>query len=212
MSEPSDYQALVSSLSQERLRKYLEASDNNPRNTILLYESNMRLSEAFYTPLQCLEVCLRNKIHRSISPTYGDDWYQNQNLHLAETQLSKIRGALDELRRNKKPASPGAVVAELSFGFWVGLLGRHYDATLWRRAIAGAFRKHARGIKRDVIHGRMNMLRRFRNRVAHHEPIFQKDLLGVHHDLIDAVAWMCPDTAAWVDRTSRLRAVINSSN
>ena len=54
----------------------------------------------------------------------------------------------------------------------------------------------------------MNALRRLRNRIAHHEPIFQKDLRLMHDETIEAIRWLCPITAAWADTNSRVRVVL----
>jgi len=40
---------------------------------------------------------------------------------------------------DRKPVIAGQMLAELKFAFWVGLLGKHYDPTIWRRAIYKAF-------------------------------------------------------------------------
>jgi hypothetical protein len=42
-----------------------------------------------------------------------------------------------------------------------------------------------------------DMIRRFRNRVAHHEPILSGDLPARHREIIETIGWMCPLTASW---------------
>jgi hypothetical protein len=92
-----------------------------------------------------------------------------------------ILDAKVELVKDRKPAIGGQMLAGLKFAFWVGLLGKHYDATIWRKAIYKAFLAHG-GKPRSVVHSRLNAIRRLRNRIAHHEPIFQKDTLVQSHD------------------------------
>ena len=100
----------------------------------------------------------------------------------------------------------GDLVAELKFAFWVGLLGPHYDATLWRKALYKGFL--ARGGKpRSTVHNQFNALRRFRNRVMHHEPIFRRPLFQLHDEIIEAIEWMWCDTAAWTAHHSRFPTV-----
>jgi hypothetical protein len=210
VSESKPLEALRQSISLERLSKYLAASHGNSERAISLYEHNMRLSEAFYTPLQCLEVCLRNKMHDQLTDRFAPNWYDLPATGLLSAAGVSVAGAIRELRQSKKQVTPGAVVAELSFGTWVSLLGPVYDATLWRTTLTKAFRLNGKGMKRSVVHGRMNALRRFRNRVAHHEPIFQKDLPAVHAELLEAIEWLCPATAHWAGGLSRARAVIAS--
>jgi hypothetical protein len=89
-----------------------------------------------------------------------------------------------------RASAPGKVIAELKFAFWVGLVGPQYDATIWRKCLYKAFRSVG-GKRRKDIHSRLNALRRFRNRIAHHEPIFHKPIKVTHIEVIETVRWMC---------------------
>lgn len=165
----------------------------------------MLLAEAFYVPLQCLEVCLRNKIHDRMSEVYGADWLTSATAApLNDFSRSLVN---DAKKKVGEDASSGKLVAELSFAFWVGLLATQYDATLWRRALHSCF-KATRGQKRSVVHGRLNAVRRFRNRIAHHEAIYDRPLERLHREMIEAVGWMCQDTCAWAEHHSRVEAVL----
>lgn len=198
-------ESLEISLSRERLEKYLDETGQDLDASIELYEKNTRLSEAFYTPLQCVEVCLRNQINVKLSTAYGELWYQNGNPPLNDDSLRMIFEAKEELTKSGK-VTPGRVVAELKFAFWVGLLGPKYDATLWRKCLYLAFPASG-GRPRKTIHSRLNAIRRFRNRVAHHEPIFHLAPIVRHQEIIEAIEWMCRNTAAWALHHSRLPIV-----
>ena len=99
-------------------------------------------------------------------------------------------------------ASNGAIVAELSLGFWVSLVAQRYAETLWKKCLFRAFTCNGRHMNRKHVHQRLNALRRFRNRVAHHEPIIFNDLANTHAELIEAISWMCPITAKWTNEQS----------
>jgi hypothetical protein len=199
--------ALEKSLSTERLVKYLAASNGDPGIAITLYERNTRLSEAFYTPLQFMEICLRNKLNEQLIHHYGPDWFRPGKTPLHADAIGSITDAVGDLNQAKKPITVGAVVAELSFGFWVALLGPRYDATIWRKALYLAFMENGKRMSRARVHGRFNALRRFRNRIAHHEPIFLNNLAHTHAEIVEATAWMCPNTAAWTTFHSRFAVV-----
>jgi len=199
--DAAEIAALEASISRERLKKYLDATGDHLPSALDLYERNMRLSEAFYTPLQGLEVCLRNKLDAQLEAIYGPLWLTDHTAApLDDHMRSFVNDAIAGL-----PANPtrGQIVAELRFAFWVGLLGKKYDNSLWR---AGCFKVFTApgGRPRKTVHGRMNAIRRFRNRVAHHEPIFHKDLAAVHCEILEAVAWMCPATCGWIGSHSRV--------
>ena len=198
-------EALEVTLSRERLEKYLDETGQDLDAAIELYEKNTRLSEAFYTPLQAVEVCLRNQLNVRLSNTYGELWYENGNPPLADDATRMIFEAKEELRGEKR-ITPGRVVAELKFAFWVGLLAPKYDATLWRKCLYEAF-PGVGGRPRRIIHGRFNAIRRFRNRIAHHEPIFHLAPIIRHQEIMEAIGWMCRHTSAWALHHSRLPVV-----
>jgi hypothetical protein len=79
----------------------------------------------------------------------------------------------------------GHVVAELSFGFWTGLLANRYHARLWEPALRRSFPLLPPGVTRRSLHRRVESVRRLRNRVAHHEPVFGRDLAGDHRDILE---------------------------
>jgi hypothetical protein len=202
---PAINAALEITISQERLVKYLLSANNDLDAAIALYEKNMRLAQSFYAPLQCLEICLRNKLHVAMTAAYGVDWFDNGNAPLDQDAKREILEAYRNLDEKPEP-QPGDLIAELRFGFWVSLLGPRYDATLWRRALNQAFRAKA-GKPRKAVHGRLNALRRFRNRVFHHEPIFHRPLEELHNELLEAIGWMDEPTRAWTEHHSQFPAV-----
>lgn len=198
--------ALQKTLTIARLDSYLLESNNELDRALTLYERNTRLSEAFYTPLQCLEICFRNTLDICMGNAYGNDWFQNGNAPLNNDAKSMIEDAYREIKK-PPPIPAGDVVAELKFAFWVSLLGPGYDATLWRKALYKGFTVGS-GKKRSDVHSRFNVQRRFRNRIAHHEPIFIRNLTATHNEIIEAIGWMCSDTKAWTQYNSRVPQVI----
>lgn len=194
--------SLEITLSRDRLEKYLDETGQDLDASIELYEKNTRLAEAFYMPLQCVEICLRNQLHIQLSNTYGELWYENGNPPLLDDSLRMIFEAKEELTKAGR-VTPGRMVAELKFAFWVGLMGPKYDATLWRKCLHRAFPASG-GRPRKTIHWRFNAIRRFRNRVAHHEPIFHLSPIVRHQEIIEAISWMCRNTSAWALHHSRL--------
>ncbi len=128
------------------------------------------------------------------------------NAALGRDARRVIGDALNKLRKSEKDrccVPHDDVIAELNFGFWVSLLGPGYDSSIWRRVLASGFREQGRGLRRDRVQGRLNMLRRIRNRVAHHAPVIDHDIARAHAELIEAIAWMCADTAGWTAHEMR---------
>jgi hypothetical protein len=194
-------------LSTERLTKYLADSNSDLDAAITLYERNCALSEALYIPLQSLEICLRNCINHEMRKHYGVDWMTSGHAPLLPNAVQMINDAIYACGLNY---TNNDLVAELKFSFWVGLTGPKNDATLWRKAIHRAFRAHG-GQKRSRVHHRLNALRRFRNRVAHHEPIYV-NASQMHAECLEAIGWMCAHTCAWATHQSRFLTVAAQHN
>lgn len=211
MRTPALDAALLRGLSPPRLGRYLADSNGILDAALSLYERNTRISEAFYLPLQGLEVCLRNHLNMQLQARYGTNWFRTNAAPLNPATIEKLDAAMDKLTGEGVPLSQGAVVAELSFGFWVSLLGRAYDRALWPHVLSPAFRSSGKRMLRRDVHQRMNGLREFRNRVAHHEPIYHLDPGLKHAEIIEATAWICPDTTAWLLSTSRVPSVLSTS-
>ena len=197
--------SLERTLSNDRLTKYLAATASDLNAALTLYERNMRLSESMYIPLQILEVCLRNRINHEMSFIYGANWLNNSMVPLQLNAKQMITEATKACGVNH---SNSDLVAEIKFAFWVSLLGPRYDATIWRSVVQKAFRAKG-GKKRADVHSRLNALRRFRNRVAHHEPIYST-ASKMHAECLEAISWMCPDTCAWATHQSRFERVASA--
>ncbi len=199
-------QALVQTISTERLGKYIKDQGDNVDLAIGLYEKNIQLSAAFYPELQALEVSLRSKIHTQMQNAYGAGWLLNKEAPLEKAAQEAINEVWDEMKKPQAKRTSGDIVAELKFSFWIGLLGPKYDETTWRKNNHKAF-PNFKG-KRSVLQGRLNMVRRFRNRIAHHEPIFHKDRGRTHQEIIEAIGWMCEDTKEWAMQISAARILL----
>lgn len=67
------------------------------------------------------------------------------------------------------------VVANLTFGFWTNILrrGSGYHANFWVPILSSAF---PRGNNRVFYEERYKRIKKLRNRIAHHEPIFKQNL------------------------------------
>ena len=143
---------------------------------------------------------------------YGLRWYDNPAIGMAPAALRLVGDAKDTLAKSRKPVDPPRVVAELSFGFWVSLLGRgpsgRYETTLWRPAVHRAF-PHIRSLRKHV-HAPLDSLRVLRNRIAHHEPIFTRHLAADYARILTVIGWICPDTAAWIDHHSTVHALLTT--
>jgi hypothetical protein len=206
---PHQIDALEATISRDRLARHVSDAAGDRTGALQLYVFNTTASEAFYTPLQGLEICLRNAIGSQLLRAFGITWIHRGKMPMLQYPLTDmLANAEAGLRDDNKPVTHGSVIAELSFGFWVTILSGRYEMPLWRPLLRHAFPLRPKGIERKQIHGALNAVRRLRNRIAHHEPILTRDLGKDHNTIVRLVSWMCADTADWVAAHSRLPQVL----
>ncbi|AOS61847.1 hypothetical protein [Actinoalloteichus hymeniacidonis] len=201
---PADLPSWVSAtLSIPRFTPYLEAAGSDHEAAVRLYWWNVRVSEAFYTPLHCLELALRNALNSRLRERFArSDWWvavqlTAQGSRNLEEAHRKVRG------RAGKDHSADDIVAQLTFGFWVSLVSRGaaYDRTLWVPALHKAF-PHYRG-GRAQLHDNLTAMLLLRNRIMHHEPVHHRDLAADHTKILRLLGYISPmmvEMLAEVDR------------
>jgi hypothetical protein len=195
--------------SRERLEPYLRACRGDRSAAVRLYAWNIQVSAAFQAPLGCLEIEYRNALHYQLTALFGrDDWWLAPNMLLHHTAQRIVADAVQEIRRRGEPLTPARTVAELSFGFWVSLLGSgaDYETRLWRPTLRHAFPGY-RG-RRKPLHKEFDEVRRLRNRIAHHEPVHRRDLAADHEQVIRLLGYISPEYAAWVRLHDRVPEVL----
>jgi len=179
-----------------------------------LYLWNLRLASAYSEALHWVEVGLRNALSSQwqllrdtrVPSGYWFDlklrwfspWYQPEAERL-------VRKAVARAGVRQQGAAPGKVVAELTFGFWTRMLSRHYEASLWTPAFRHAF---PAGVSRQEVAERFTALHRLRNRVAHHEPLFDGAHLRHWLTVIQVLDWLEPQALSAVMPTLQFDSVI----
>jgi len=189
--------------SPDRVEPYVAACGGNRSRAIHLYAWNARATGAFVEVMHHVEVLLRNRIADTLAGDVGRRWYTSPVV-LTPAGLGMVTEALDRIRRGGKRATYGQVIASLTFGFWTGLFGASaHNEDLWRRHLHKTFRRHGPGRRKDVA-GRLAVIRIFRNRLAHHEPIHGQNLVERHEELLELAAWLDPAAEAWIRKESRV--------
>jgi hypothetical protein len=193
-------------LSTDRLAAYRNAVSGDLERAIDLYVWNANIASAFFGPIGVLEVSLRNALDRELTCAFTAPWYDDPAFRAIDPDFAvRIQKVKNKIGARGKTPSQARIVEELSLGFWVNLLrpgpGGAYTRYLWGPALSKAF---PAGTRRSIIAGRLGPLLRFRNRVAHHEPIFWRDLPGHYNSILWMIQKVAPTLVPWVSHHARI--------
>jgi len=126
---------------------------------------------------------------------------------LATALAKKSARAARTGQTTKASVTVNDVVAGLDFGFWTTMLDSRFEQTLWRTILYHAFPNYTivtgLPISRHEIEKRFNTLRDLRNRVMHHEPLFNRNLQTDFGNISEAISWISDSVPQWVDHHSQ---------
>lgn len=200
-STAAEIKALREAISPERLTTYVRAAHGNARRALDLYVWNVNAAAALYAVLQVNEIALRNAINRALVSQFGAHWpYSAGFLRTLPThERDTFESGRSRLERNLRlpHVSTGDVVAAQTYGFWVMLLTARFQGRIWQQEFATSFPGAPPQVTRAVVHDRAEEIRRLRNRIAHHEPLLNHDLLGAYQRAASMVRWVSPMLSQW---------------
>lgn len=160
----------------------------------------MKLSAVLMNSAHIFEVLLRNRIDAALREDLSPHWMlelcQAAEAYKADPQnqhdshlfflpygpkdsivLAALRAKTDAIKNGIQNVDQDALVASASFGYWLTLLGRRYEATLWRQSLRHAFPQS----RRLDLFEQVEAIQAIRNRIAHYEPlIFARKKHDVH--------------------------------
>lgn len=187
-------------ISDERLGTYLTAAGFDGERALRLYVWNAEIGEAFHLPIQAVEVALRNRISDAFGTVFGAKWWKSPAFlaQLGADRKADLEHVLRRIRNRKLTLETGQVVAGLSFGFWVGMLQRRYNPTIWSGGLRSAFPHLPGNRNRASLAQAAARTAWLRNRIWHHEPIIKLDLSMEHAQILNLLDWLCPVKAVWI--------------
>lgn len=188
--------SLLRSISPERLGSYRLYAREPEQHVFERYFWNLSLAKDFYPLLQNLEIALRNNIHAGATDFYSNPYWFDLSF-VKHHQTVYILKAKTEVAKEKvipvSSVSPGAIIAELTFGFWVNIFNRPYTQFFLDVCIHVFRHAPKRYRDRDIIRQKLDKVRLFRNRVFHHEAIWNRtDLPGIYNDILELIQWIDP--------------------
>jgi abortive infection bacteriophage resistance protein len=100
----------------------------------------------------------------------------------------------------------------MTFGFWCSFFHKKYDPIIWHRkdTFKIIFPNLPRiNRKRSYIEGKILKIKEIRNRIAHHEPVWNRkiSILNAHimcHELIEAISFDAINMLRMIDRFPKI--------
>jgi hypothetical protein len=194
-------------LSEPRMAPYLRDAGGDQGAALALYEWSARTSAAAFELVGHLEVLLRNALDRALRQHFREDqcgipWFLLPTPggdHVAEPVA-----AVRERLRPQGKESRHQILAGLSFGFWSGLLGSKYE-DLWRATLRHAF-PNSSGSRKQVSVA-VERVRKFRNRLAHHDSVINVDVPFEIRQIIELARYIDVAAAVWLEQRNQVMAV-----
>jgi len=202
----SSADSIKEGFSSTRMQKYLYFAANDIEKALELHAYNSFLGASLHPPIQTFELFLRNSCDRQLTELYQrDDWFD------AFPHFDEFAFLIDEINATKKrlralrrdPNHPPCVIADLSFGFWAGLFVARLDRVLYSKGLDKVFPLRPTGMQRARLHDGLDKLRTLRNRVAHHEPLFHRNLPKAHGLIVKLAGFISSDSANWIKHHSQ---------
>lgn len=206
--------AIERAISKQRLDSYATASDLDEIDRVARYMWNMALVTALNPSLHVFEVTLRNAIYDAsvrlvdLSRLRMPDipcWLDAEPTLLYVKEKEDVERAKSYLGAEPAFRTPGHLIGKLGLGFWVQLTARVYNdlradgPRLWPRGLPYVFpfkwppgsRKNVPDHHdREMIYDRLHEVRELRNRAAHHEPLWDRDVAHRHARMLELLNWM----------------------
>jgi len=191
---------IVKTLSHPRMVTYIKEMGSIDK-ALELYLWNSKVSGALITPMHICEVIIRNVVADTFETEFGEHWPWQRRLELTlnkhyRNELTSAREKQSIRHRTSK------VIPELNFNFWQQMFVSKYDQQFWNQHLYSQFpnlpANQTISTMRESIFNDLEKIRKLRNRIAHHEPIFKKDILDVINRITKLTNYRCQITSEWI--------------
>ena len=192
MTQPDFFSKLAVAVSGARIAPYRSGHIQSGSEAYGTYAWNIALCESLYPALNCLEVSLRNSIHEAATREFGVANWLLSRLH--RNELEPLTRLSNDLGRKLQPNGINDLIANLNLGFWISLFRRRYEQVLWPKLLEPVFPHCSKSqLTRQNVYARLDKIRLLRNRVFHHEPVWNwVDLPEQHALTLETIGWISP--------------------
>lgn len=204
-------------LSEPRFATYLRHCGNDKKSALRLYKWNLELSSAFIVPLHLLEISTRNAVVEAVGAVHTQNWPWNNGFIRSLTDPTTGYSPKRDLRAvAMRVPTMGKVVAELKFVFWERMFTSRHDRRLWNQHIKAVFPFAPEALTpqqiRSQLYSDIFTIRELRNRIAHHEPIFHRNLQDDYDKILEIITWRDDVTAQWMNNFQTVTRLIGEKH
>ena len=184
-------------ISPERFRPYL-AQAVNLTEALDLYRENLETTGKLTRWVSFTEVSIRNAICHQLAIRFVgiENIFDALEPLLTKEGKETLKSARTKLGKAGREPTAGRLVTELPFGFWKYLFTATYEATLWTPALRHAFPNipiHSRSLALDSV----EHIAHLRNRLAHNEPVFMRNLSYDMTVIRSTLGWISTEANDW---------------
>lgn len=206
-------QTIKQTLSIARLSTYEKELIKYPcfDDALSLYGWNAQISAALLVPLHICEITLRNAISEMLQIRYGNRWPWAEGFERSLPAKGSYSPKNDLLQSRKHQKKTDKVIPELNFVFWQKMLTARFDQELWQKHFYDIFPNIPNQNSkedRQALYDTVDKIRKLRNRIAHHEPIFFRDLEQEYQLILKVIAYRCKPTAKWLEQYQQVTQLL----
>jgi hypothetical protein len=194
-------------ISEERLKLYLEYTNNDIEKAITLYELNIETTSTLIYPLSMFEVILRNCVNRVLTDEYGDNWYDGSFI-LPKNAIA-VEKIKDILQREGKEINNTNIVSNSNLGLWTEFFSSRYMAKGFTTKFAVMFAN--KKYPPDSYSILLVIKNNIRNRISHQENIIKYDVYKNYSLLLKFISFVDRDLANYVDYKSKFKEIFNNN-
>ena len=174
----SEFEHIVS---EERLQRYVMASNGNLSKARVLYRRNIEVSLEMFAVVGAFEVALRNSIDRVMKSYFGNDWLRDAilpggifDIPSCREHARIIRSAYEKLNEHGSYTHTH-LLSKMEFGIWKYMFSSPQFRAA-NRVLLQAFPNKPTSTREiqynnTFIFNELDRVNSLRNRIAHHEPI-----------------------------------------
>ncbi|STY73247.1 Abi-like protein [Micrococcus luteus] len=205
-----DLTAVHGALPSQRLAAYVKRADGDVELAMDYYRWSHALASECWTLISHFEVLLRHRIDTVLADHLRETdrhipWFLQMG-DLPGASARQIDDTITRLRTQGR-LSRHQVVAGMTFGFWATLFS---DDNLWKEALHQVFTDRS-GLKRKDVTSQLEGVRRFRNRVAHHDSLLNVDVPMEISSILSLTRRMDVEYADWMSTISAWADVYSES-